>query len=379
MGNFLNPGWGDGLISGALGMVGGAISDRRNYRNQKKLMGLQNEYNLNMLAKQQDYAKEMAGINQGYAMDMANWSHNANKNMWDYTNYENQVAHLKAAGLNPALLYGQGGGGGATAAGGNAIAGSGQSAGGANTSAPQAIRSQIIEGAGMGIQLGLMNAQKHNLEADAAKKEADAAKTAGVDTELAKTAAKLNEARIENVNMSTEEIAAKAKMWGDTSTMLWQQARKYASEADYNEKTMDTRIEKAGYETMGSLLKNMETIARTQFTKAQTDAIAENIAIAWYNAGTNRMNATTAADHVTNELFKTMGELDIKQKQLLKDWIYQGVHAGVALLEGVTDLVKIKALIKAASKGIKEVVNKRRTNDGKKGWSEEWIKEVFRE
>lgn len=379
MADFLSSGWGNGLVSGALGMIGGAISDRRNYRNQKKLMGLQNEYNLNMLAKQQDYAKEMAGINQGYAMDMANWSHNANKDMWDYTNYENQVAHLEAAGLNPALLYGQGGGGGATAAGGNAIAGSGQSAGGANTSAPQAIRSQIIEGAGMGIQLGLMNAQKRNLEADAAKKEADAAKTAGVDTELAKTAAKLNEARIENVNMSTEEIAAKAKMWGDTSTMLWQQARKYASEADYNEKTMDTKIEKAGYETMGSLLENMETIARTQFTKAQTNAIAENIAIAWYNAGTNRMNATTAADHVANELFKTMGELDIKQKQLLKDWIYQGVHAGVALLEGVTDLVKIKALIKAASKGIKEVVNKRRTNHGEEGWSEEWIKEVFRE
>ena len=396
-------------------------------------------------------------------------------------------------------MYGQGGGGGATAAGGNAIAGSGQPAGGANTSSPQAIKSQIIEGAGMGIQLGLMNAQKRNLEADAAKKEADAAKTAGIDTELAKTAAKLNEAKIENVDMSTEEIAAKAKMWGDTSTMLWQQARKYASEADYNEKTMDTRIEKAGYETMGSLmenmetiarteftkaqtdaiaeniatawynaatnrmnaataadhvanelfkttgeldikqkqllkdwiyqgvhagmallegvtdlvkikalrkyaseadynektldtriekagyetmgslLENMETIARTQFTKAQTDAIAENIATAWYNAATNRMNATTAADHVANELFKTTGELDIKQKQLLKDWIYQGVHAGIALLEGVTDLVKTKALIKAASKGIKEVVNKRRTNHGKEGWSEEWIKEVFRE
>ena len=139
---------------------------------------------------------------------MANWSHNANKDMWDYTNYENQVAHLEAAGLNPALLYGQGGGGGATAAGGNAIAGSGNSAGGANTGSPQAIKSQIIEGAGMGIQLGLMNAQKRNLEADAAKKEADAAKTAGVDTELAKTAAKLNEARIKNTDMSTEEIAA---------------------------------------------------------------------------------------------------------------------------------------------------------------------------
>lgn len=379
MGDFLSPGWGNGLISGALGMIGGAISDRRNYRNQKKLMGLQNEYNLNMLAKQQDYAKEMAGINQGYAMDMANWSHNANKDMWDYTNYENQVTHLEAAGLNPALLYGQGGGGGATAAGGNAIAGSGQSAGGANTSSPQAIKSQIIEGAGMGIQLGLMNAQKRKLEADAAKNEADAAKTAGVDTELAKTAAKLNEARINNTNMSTEEIAAKAKMWGDTSTMLWQQARKYASEADYNEKTMNTRIEKAGYETMGSLLENMETIARTQFTKAQANAIAENIAIAWYNAATNRMNATTAADHAANELFKTTGELDIKQKQLLKDWIYQGIHAGVELLEGVTDLVKIKALIKAASKGIKEVIQKKHNKESGGDWNETWIKEIFKE
>lgn len=367
------------ILSGVLGMIGGKIADNRNYRNQKKLMGLQNEYNLNYLAQQQQYAKEMAGINQGYAMDMANWSHNANKDMWDYTNYENQVAHLEAAGLNPALLYGQGGGGGATAAGGTGTPGSGNNPSGGNTGAPQAIKSQMIEGAGMGIQLGLMNAQKRNLEADAAKKEADAAKTAGVDTELAKTAARLNEAKINNANMSTEEIAAKAKMWGDTSTMLWQQARKYASEADYNEKTMDTRIEKAGYETMGSLLENMETIARTQFTKAQTDAIAENIATAWYNAGTNRMNATTAADHVANELFKTTGELDIKQKQLLKDWIYQGVHAGMELLEGVTDLVKIKALIKAASKGIKEVTNKRRTNHGKEGWSEEWIKEVFRE
>ena len=38
--------------------------------------------------------------------------------MWDYTNYENQVKHLGAAGLNPALLYGQGGGGGASTAGG---------------------------------------------------------------------------------------------------------------------------------------------------------------------------------------------------------------------------------------------------------------------
>lgn len=371
--------WGNSLLSGAVGMIGGVISDRRNYKNQLKLMGQQHQYNKEMGEINQNYAKEMAMINNQYALGMAKESHNMNKDMWNYTNYENQVAHMKAAGLNPALLYGNGGGGGATATGGTAIPGQGTPGSAPGGAGPQAIKSQIIEGTGMGIQLGLMNAQKRNLEADAAKKEADAVKTAGVDTELAKTAAKLNEARIKNTDMSTEEIAAKAKMWGDTSTVLWQQARKYASEADYNEKTMDTRIEKVGYDTMGSLLENMETIAKTQFTEAQTKAITENIAIAWYNAGTNRMNATTAADHVANELFKTMGELDIKERQLLKDWIYQGVHAGVALIEGVTDMVKVKALIKAASKGLKQVITKK-VRHGKNGnWSESWVKELFNE
>ena len=45
--------------------------------------------------------------------------------MWDYTNYENQKEHLKAAGLNPALLYGSSGGGGGSAAGGGNAAGVG--------------------------------------------------------------------------------------------------------------------------------------------------------------------------------------------------------------------------------------------------------------
>ena len=64
------------------------------------------------------------------------------------------------------------------------------------------------------------------------------------------------------------------------------------------------------------------------------------------------MNATTAADKVANELLTQLKDLDIRERILLKDWIYQGMHAGVALLEGITDVVKIKSLIKAASKRI---------------------------
>ena len=42
--------------------------------------------------------------------------------------------------------------------------------------------------------------------------------------------------------MSTEEVAAKIKVWGDKSQLLMAEARKAASEADYNEKTMDDRV-----------------------------------------------------------------------------------------------------------------------------------------
>ena len=62
-----------------------------------------------------------------------------------------------------------------------------------------------------------------------------------------------------------------------------------------------------------------------------------------------------------------------------KDWIYQGVHAGVALLEGVTDIVKVKALIKAASKGLKEVITKSGKKDKDGNWTEDTIRELFKD
>ena len=224
-----------------------------------------------------------------------------------------------------------------------------------------------------------MEEQKRNIEADTAKKEADAKKTAGADTLYTETLTKLANADIDYRKMSIEKIAAEIITIGDMGVKLMQEARKLASEADYNEQTLKDRVTKASNETIGSILDNMQKSMNIQLTEAQTKAITENIAIAWFNAGTNRMNATTAADHVANEMYKIMGELDIKEKTLLKDWIYQGVHAGVALLEGVTDIVKEKALIKAEVKGIKEYTSKSRKSDGEGGWTEETIRELFKD
>ena len=60
--------------------------------------------------------------------------------------------------------------------------------------------------------------------------------------------------------MSIEEVAAKAKLWGDKSTESWQLARKIAAEADFAEATLDNSIQKVAYETQGALINI--TIAR---------------------------------------------------------------------------------------------------------------------
>lgn len=374
MADFFSNGYGNGLIGGALGMVGGAIQ----YNRQKKLMAQQYQYALGMAQQNQQYAKEMAGINQGYAKEMANINQQHNKDMFDYTGYQAQVAQMKAAGLNPALMYGSAGAGGSTQ-GGAGMAGSAGAGSGSVGGTPSAPDTGIINGVGMGLQLGLMDAQKRNIDADTAKKEADAKKTAGADTMYTEALTKLANADIDYRNMSTEKVAAEIKTIGDMSVKLMQEARKLASEADYNEQTLKDRVTKASSEAIGSILDNMQKSMNIKLTEAQTKAVAENIAIAWYNAATNRMNATTAADQAANELIKIRGDLDIRERTLLKDWIYQGVHAGVALLEGVTDIVKVKALIKAASKGLKEVITKSRKKDKDGSWTEDTIRELFKD
>ena len=110
--------------------------------------------------------------------------------MWDYTNYENTVKHLQNAGLSIGLLYGTGGGQGqSTTAGGRQ------------------------EGVDMGTtQAGAISLQGANIladiklkEAEAEKAQAEAKKTAGVDTEYTTSLTGLNDT-IKTMNEATTRL-----------------------------------------------------------------------------------------------------------------------------------------------------------------------------
>ena len=81
-----------GAVNAGMGMLLGKYNDRRQLKQQDKLL------------KQQE----------GYNRNAAQFSHDVQMDMWNKTNYGAQMEHLKNAGLNPALMYGMGGGGGQT-------------------------------------------------------------------------------------------------------------------------------------------------------------------------------------------------------------------------------------------------------------------------
>lgn len=141
---------------GILGMMFGKHNDKRQYEQQAKLSQLQ-------------MANDRA---------MTDYQHNKQLEMWKATSYVGQKEQMEKAGLNPALMYGMGGGGGVTTGAGAAHAGIG-------ASAPQGGR-EIQDMMQMGLQLQMLRAQKENIEADTEVKKVDAAKRAGVDTENVK-------------------------------------------------------------------------------------------------------------------------------------------------------------------------------------------------
>jgi len=264
-----------GLIGMGIGAATAKWNDERQLKMQEKLQAMQEAGNKRM----------------------ANYSQGLNKEMWDYTNVENQVKHMKAAGINPALMYGQGGGGGTTANGGNAgsvSAGSAPTGGG-----------EMGMGIEMGMQLQLMNAQKEVLLSQAKKNEVDAAKTAGVDTELQKASIErawqglandrntYDIQRLQETMMNLENYKALATQNDAISYIGYQtklaskQLVSAAAQANVDQATVQDRIKIIQETAIGAVLGNELTKSNVQVNDAQIKKWAQEISQGWQGLDQN--------------------------------------------------------------------------------------------
>lgn len=318
-----------GLITGLAGITAGAATTNNQFSKEKEMMGLQAQYN----------------------KEQAKYSTELQKEIWNYTNYENQVKHLKAAGLNPALLYGKGGGGGATT-------GSAQAAGVNNTG---------TNAVAMGLQMQQMlsNIRLTNAQADKAKADAD--KTRGVDTEFTKAQTEvqnITKGLIESKIALTDEQANNYK---EATNKLIQETRLLTTKADIAEETKETQINQAAQDLYNSTMEGVLTVLKGELTERQTQYINEQVEIAWYNAITGRRFSDAAketsfntAKRITEEIKKWGIELDNEQTRIIQEWVSIGINGISEIGDIVSDILPTKK----AGKIIETVF----TNNSKGNW-----------
>lgn len=221
-----------GAIMGIGGALAGALSAKgasnQTWENQIKLMDIQ------------------ARLNQ----KNAKFNTEQSKEMWNYTNFENQMKHIKNAGLSPGLIYGMGGAGGSTA-------GAGQASGVGlpqDQSIGMGLRAQEI-----GIEIANALSQIKLNESQANKNEAEADKIKGVDTKAQEATIDYLIAQTSNEKIKRGLIlgqirVADAEEELKRNTADW--TREKAEETRWNVKSLQKGIDKLAEEIDGIKLDN---------------------------------------------------------------------------------------------------------------------------
>ena len=253
-------------------------------------MALQNLYQQQAAAKSQQYAKDY----------------------WDYTNAENQVNHLKNAGLNIGLMYGQSGAGGMGASGGARQESPDQPQG---NPVGMALQVQQIEQ-----QRRMNDAQISLAEAQASKAKAEAGKISGVDTQEALK-------RIEEAS-SRIELNLREGNYKEALTELTQ-AEKEATNALTSLREMQEGLTKAQINEAFAIAEYYSEKANTEYwtkenekiqNKYLKDTYEDRVDAAYYN---NAVAIALAAKYISDK--------DVNEKQI------KHLEASIKELEALAD------------------------------------------
>lgn len=277
--------------------------------------------------------KEQAKYNQGLAMEY-----------WDYTNWENQVDHLKKAGLNPALMYAKGGTGGQT--------GGGQAQGvGLSPSNQEAVKAQQI---GMALQLAQLKSQIEVNESVAKKNTAEAEKTAGVDTEAAKIGIKLSEAQVLSERERKNVLYWEAEVAQSESVL--KEALANTEQFNLQKVQWDIRMVEKGYEELServAMLKRENKIGDAT-AEIQIEQYKANLIDTWAGAMLKMAQTETQKEEVkaiAERLRQKDYELDQKDTEIIQRWVDLGIKGVSEVGELLTGIKKLSNLAKKLNIG----------------------------
>lgn len=247
-----------GAASAGIGMLGGIGQANRQYHRQKKLMGVQQQ-------------NQMALNQQGHDLQM---------DMWNKTNYKAQMEHMKAAGLNPALMYGMSGGGGTTAG----------SQGGGSAASGQVGQERVMDLSNMMAmaQIGKIKAETKEILGETDLGEAKVLDLlAGIDKTKADTRlVKANEKGQKILN-EINEASSDAQIRQYTAQLGYtlQQAENVRLENYILNESKEANIKKYKEEAVGQSIENMLKRANISKTKEETRAIGVKLSQEWVRLG----------------------------------------------------------------------------------------------
>lgn len=303
-------GFGKSFISGlgssaagtGIGFVGNALSQAFGLSwSPQRAMREQWKYNKNIMALQNKYQQQAAAQSQQYAKDF-----------WDYTNTENQVRHLKNAGLNVGLMYGQNGAGGMGAS------------GGAHQSAPDQPQGNPV---GMALQVQQLEQQRRMndaqialAEAQASKANEEAKKIGGVDTQEALK-------RIEGL-ASQIELNLKEGNYKEALVQLTT-AEKEATEALKSLREMQEGLTKAQISEAFAAATKYSEEAHTEYWRRENERIQNQYLKDSYQ---DRVDAASYNNAVAIALAaKYMSDKEVNEKQI------KHLQAAIEELEALAD------------------------------------------
>ena len=273
--------------SSLTGLVTGGISQALGLSwSPRKAMKEQEAYNKRIMALQNQYQQEAAAQSQQYAKDY-----------WDYTNAENQVNHLKNAGLNIGLMYGQSGAGGMGAS------------GGARQESPDQAQGNPI---GMALQVQQIEQQRRMndaqialAEAQAKKAGAEATKISGVDTQEALS-------RIEEIG-SQIELNLKEGNYKEALTNLTN-AEKEATEALKSLRETQEGLTLAQIDEAFAIATYYSEKAHTEYWAKENEKIQNKYLKDTYEDRVNAVDYNNAVAIALAAKYKS--EKDVNEKQI---------------------------------------------------------------